>query len=38
VGQPKEFADVVVFLASPRASFVNGTTLQVDGGLIKAVM
>lgn len=37
LGRPEEFADVAVFLASPRASFITGTTLQVDGGIVKAV-
>jgi 3-oxoacyl-[acyl-carrier protein] reductase len=31
-GQPSEFADVVCFLASDRASYVSGTTTAVDGG------
>jgi 3-oxoacyl-[acyl-carrier protein] reductase len=31
-GTPKDVATVVLFLASPAAAFVTGTTLYVDGG------
>jgi 3-oxoacyl-[acyl-carrier protein] reductase len=36
MADPNEFADALVWLASPRASFVHGVTLPVDGGVIKA--
>jgi 3-oxoacyl-[acyl-carrier protein] reductase len=36
IGTPEEFASMVVFLASERASYITGTVAQVDGGLIKS--
>jgi 3-oxoacyl-[acyl-carrier protein] reductase len=33
LGQASEVASVIVFLCSPAASFVNGETIQINGGL-----
>ena len=37
-GTPREFGDVVCFLASDRARYVNGVTLAVDGGLSRGLL
>ena len=37
LAQPQEIADFVVFLASPKASFITGQTLVADGGQLMSV-
>jgi 3-oxoacyl-[acyl-carrier protein] reductase len=36
-GDPKEYAAAAVFLASARASYITGVSLQVDGGMLQAM-
>jgi 3-oxoacyl-[acyl-carrier protein] reductase len=37
-GEPEDVANLVVFLASDRAKYVTGQAINVDGGLIKAIV
>lgn len=38
IGQPAEVADLILFLASPRAAFIHGANVTIDGGLTKGLM
>jgi 3-oxoacyl-[acyl-carrier protein] reductase len=37
-GTPEEVANLAIFLTSERAAYITGTTIQVDGGLIKGLL
>jgi 3-oxoacyl-[acyl-carrier protein] reductase len=38
IGEPREFASLVAFLAGSRSSYITGTTMLVDGGLVRSVL
>jgi len=38
LGEPHEFAALAAFLVSERASYITGTSIQVDGGWIKSLL
>ena len=38
MGDPKELGDLVAFLASERAAYITGTTIQIDGGYVRGLL
>lgn len=38
IGDPEDVANMIVFLASDRARYVTGVTVQVDGGLVRSIL
>jgi 3-oxoacyl-[acyl-carrier protein] reductase len=38
LGEPREFAAMAAFLVSERASYITGTSIQVDGGWIRSLL
>ncbi len=38
LGRPDELAALVVFLASERAAYITGATIQVDGGYVRSLL
>ena len=37
LGRPQEYGDLVAFLASERAGYLTGTSIPIDGGLLRSI-
>ncbi len=37
IGNPEEFSNLLVFLCSEKNSYITGTTIQIDGGLVQSI-
>jgi len=37
IGKPEELAALIAFLASEKASYITGDTIQVDGGVMRSI-
>jgi NAD(P)-dependent dehydrogenase (short-subunit alcohol dehydrogenase family) len=38
IGDPSDMGNLVAFLCSDAASYVTGTTIPVDGGLVRSLL
>jgi 3-oxoacyl-[acyl-carrier protein] reductase len=36
-GEPREFGAIAAFLASPRAAYITGTAVRIDGGATRSL-
>ena len=37
LGDPHEYGDLVAFLCSDRAAYITGTSIPIDGGMLRSV-
>ena len=38
MGNPEEFANLIVFLASEKSSYITGSAISIDGGLVRGLL
>ena len=37
LGRPEEYGDLVAFLCSERAAYITGTSIPIDGGMLRSI-